>query len=588
MEDVVIVTAGNKHFFDRLVNFIGSTHYWEPGLKIIAFDLGLSRSQIRQVKRMCNVEYRYFNFSIYPPYMKQLRFFAWKPIILKEVLDEYPMVFWEDSGQEFRAPITEIKELITYDGYFFDESDSNFNHFCPQVMYDALGISGDRPVFEGRGGVHAAVLGFRRPSRAYSKVLLPTYACSLIEACISPIGTDLSNYRYDQSIFSLYAHKNGPFIISNDKKFNACTLGYCPEFDAIRDTDNPNFQQADKRITLFSRRGFPVKPYKTKVCYRDPTPEERLQDEADNTAEEHIKKSVDRILEHIDNGVITLHEPHKPEMKVVLESNRAMLMSIPHWIDEETYKKSRAQYGIPDYIIELMDKDIGPEITTADVLTYVAKNKFQAQLNQKIKYLELGISVGKTFLQMGNTCNDGILATIDLENPAPILLKYFKDAKVQQSWRYYYIGNAPRKDNDTYTTYTADISGHNNRVLYISGDVRDDQSWDPLKKEQVKFNMLLSDAAHDPDSILDEMSFLMDYNLIDTSNFFFMYNSLGNDMSKAFAKIFLLLQKKVPTLNTKKNIKLLRVRNWLGINEGHALNGMISTLDLDQLISELQ
>lgn len=46
LESFVVVTAASHKFFDRLKNFIGSMHFWEPGQKIVIFDLGLSQEQI--------------------------------------------------------------------------------------------------------------------------------------------------------------------------------------------------------------------------------------------------------------------------------------------------------------------------------------------------------------------------------------------------------------------------------------------------------------------------------------------------------------------------------------------------------------
>ena len=41
--DFVIVTGASEMFFDRLQNLVGSFHFWEPGTKIIIYDLGLSK-----------------------------------------------------------------------------------------------------------------------------------------------------------------------------------------------------------------------------------------------------------------------------------------------------------------------------------------------------------------------------------------------------------------------------------------------------------------------------------------------------------------------------------------------------------------
>ena len=40
---------GSQDFFDRLENLIGSVHTSEPDLRIVVYDMGLTRAQRRQV-----------------------------------------------------------------------------------------------------------------------------------------------------------------------------------------------------------------------------------------------------------------------------------------------------------------------------------------------------------------------------------------------------------------------------------------------------------------------------------------------------------------------------------------------------------
>merc|ERR1711907_542641 len=39
--EMALITAASRYYFDRLSNFVGSVHYWEPNQKLIVYDLGL-------------------------------------------------------------------------------------------------------------------------------------------------------------------------------------------------------------------------------------------------------------------------------------------------------------------------------------------------------------------------------------------------------------------------------------------------------------------------------------------------------------------------------------------------------------------
>ena len=47
--DIGAGVPGSQDFFDRLENLIGSVHTTEPDLRIVVYDMGLTRAQRRQV-----------------------------------------------------------------------------------------------------------------------------------------------------------------------------------------------------------------------------------------------------------------------------------------------------------------------------------------------------------------------------------------------------------------------------------------------------------------------------------------------------------------------------------------------------------
>ena len=53
-----------------------------------------------------------FDFTLYPDHFRKLLKNAFKPVILNRIFHKYGFILVEDAGQEFRQPITKLKEWI--------------------------------------------------------------------------------------------------------------------------------------------------------------------------------------------------------------------------------------------------------------------------------------------------------------------------------------------------------------------------------------------------------------------------------------------------------------------------------------------
>jgi hypothetical protein len=90
-----------------------------------------------------------------------------------------------------------------------------------------------------------------------------------------------------------------------------------------------------------------------------------------------------------------------------------------------------------------------------------------------------------------------------------------------------------------------------------------------------------------------EMDLMMKYNMLDKENFLIWYDDLGGDMeqnatmTKAFISNFYTLQEKFPFLDADKNIGMVVAGGWIGVHEWRHLNGIISSMNVRELIAAL-
>lgn len=261
------------------------------------------------------------------------------------------------------------------------------------------------------------------------------------------------------------------------------------------------------------------------------------------------------------------------ELRPIIIKNRATLSMVPQWIDDDTYKNAFYWYGLPESVRHLIDMPMSNEITYSDAIVYLTKF-----LEKDIHYLELGTSFGKNFLQVAHAVANSTLVGYDIENISPIMESILTNKTVLDEWSTPCIlGEGPwnstyhtlKKGNSSLSLYSQKTN--NNTVLYLSGDVLDEQSWQRLQGR--KFNLIFSDACHDPKALLYEYKMLEKYDLIDSNEFIFIWDDLGGAMTDAFMQIF-------DILRTKNQLQeyqgfVVQLRGWLGTHIHHHNIGII-------------
>ncbi|XP_013396430.1 uncharacterized protein LOC106163402 [Lingula anatina] len=204
-----LVTGANSGYHSPgLRNFVGSAQHWAAGLNIVVWDLGLTPEQVQEVQTWCNVAYQRFPFEKYPQYLKNLKEYAWKPVIIKQMVDEVGNIVLIDAGSHICGKITQIDNLIQQDGYLLVQGqDDDVTQFLYEQMCTFMGL--DKKAFKLKPSYSGNLNGWSKRNDTYDKILKPWVKCALTKECIAPAGSSLENHRYDQSALTLIAYTSG-------------------------------------------------------------------------------------------------------------------------------------------------------------------------------------------------------------------------------------------------------------------------------------------------------------------------------------------------------------------------------------------
>uniref|UniRef100_A0AAF5I0M0 Calcineurin-like phosphoesterase domain-containing protein n=1 Tax=Strongyloides stercoralis TaxID=6248 RepID=A0AAF5I0M0_STRER len=99
---VKIVTAITDDHITETMPLLLSFKKYFPKETMIVYDLGLSKTTIKHLKSLKFIEYRKFNFSMYPPNVSIVKTYGFKFLVVSEVLKDYPSVMWVDACVRFK------------------------------------------------------------------------------------------------------------------------------------------------------------------------------------------------------------------------------------------------------------------------------------------------------------------------------------------------------------------------------------------------------------------------------------------------------------------------------------------------------
>ena len=219
-----IVSGCDSSHFRSMLQLCNSVLNCDDNLKITIYDLGLTISEIQQLKKLNNVEsIKEFNFNNYPKFMKlsspNAGAYAWKPMIIeKEMNFSEELLVWMDAGNTI-TKINKLKNYIVLKGFYSPYSSDTVERWTHYKTLKLLNINDN--ILKKRN-LNAAIIGFDQ-----SNIEVINFLKFWIDACkketiISPIGNNKGNHRWDQSVLTLffYTKFNPRFFCKSYTFFN--------------------------------------------------------------------------------------------------------------------------------------------------------------------------------------------------------------------------------------------------------------------------------------------------------------------------------------------------------------------------------
>ncbi|HEY4415402.1 MAG TPA: hypothetical protein VGO57_06895 [Verrucomicrobiae bacterium] len=210
------------------------------------------------------------------------------------------------------------------------------------------------------------------------------------------------------------------------------------------------------------------------------------------------------------------------QLDQIIQQNRQSLKFITDWFPSGLIAESVFRYGLSAEMEPLLNLPLDSVCTHTDLLAY-----FGRTAKEPVKYLELGVSIGKTLWQILNTCTSCECWGFDIEEMNPIL----KSQLVLQS-REEWAGppDSIKKTPASISRFTHSRTG--NTVVYICADIFDPKAWELLAG--MNFNLVLSDALHTSEALEFEWCQMEKVNIFNPRETVIMWDDLNGEMRDWF------------------------------------------------------
>ncbi|ESO95755.1 hypothetical protein LOTGIDRAFT_116422 [Lottia gigantea] len=198
---VVIGSALMPADTENTILFLKSAQEYVPNLKLVLFDMGLSKADKQTLTNCRNetkhCEIRKFNFDQYPSHISDFANKSYKPICIQLLLKEFGTVIWADTSELFASSdIDNTMKQAKTEGlvaWTIEDATSSLTH---PKMFDYFKTDQKKYFFH--HAVQTSHIILVNTDKIHENVMLPWVKCALVEECINPMGAQNSGCNYQR------------------------------------------------------------------------------------------------------------------------------------------------------------------------------------------------------------------------------------------------------------------------------------------------------------------------------------------------------------------------------------------------------
>lgn len=211
-QELVIVTGSDSSHFKSLYQLLKSLTLHEKNTKVLVFDLGITNKEREIIKDdFPNYELRKFDYSKHPSYFnikENAGEYAWKPVIINSVLNEFKTsVCWLDGGNKVMKPLISIRKIIELYGFYSPFSKGIISDWTHPKSLECLGVLKEKKILKQRN-LNGACVCANYNNLEVRKLIKNWSDCAKSKNCIAPEGSSRENHRQDQAILSTLIYRD--------------------------------------------------------------------------------------------------------------------------------------------------------------------------------------------------------------------------------------------------------------------------------------------------------------------------------------------------------------------------------------------
>eukprot|EP01083_Nonionella_stella_P091255 255102_1 len=225
-EDITtfVVTGSSENHYRSMVRLIQlvAEKLGDYNIKLIVYDLGLSpehatelisedfEDDLKNRGAKFSMQTVKFDFEKHPDWMRDLLKYAWKPMIIQDVIEQLgaERILWIDSGVIINDKFSknawnDYLGFLSSNGVACPEEQSAIRVWAHKGMIDYFKIPHDSPLLD-KPEITASIIGLDlRVKNVKSGIIAPWIECASNIDCIAPEGSHVKNHRFDQAALAI-------------------------------------------------------------------------------------------------------------------------------------------------------------------------------------------------------------------------------------------------------------------------------------------------------------------------------------------------------------------------------------------------